>query len=166
MEPTETPGLFQSLFQRALDYHCIVMIAVWGGSSLNNYSRTTSISRFLATPLPPCKILTKHGRSCGKVLTSLENREAIQKRAEAKEKELREKEERKAMREANALAKKVAKGRAIYTNKNGIPCCMYMFGDLQERLSSLPAKRQNFITRGTKTVMIKGRALYTRLNMM
>ena len=64
------------------------------------YKRCSSISRFLNTPLPPCKIPTKRDKSCGKVLTSLENQEAIQKKADAKAKALREKEERSAKRKA------------------------------------------------------------------
>ena len=72
--------------------------------------RSTSISRFLGTPMPPCKIPTHRGKSCGKVLTSLENLENIKEKEEAKANALREKQERKAQREAKALAKKVAKG--------------------------------------------------------
>lgn len=67
--------------------------------------RCTSASRFLNTPLP-CKIPTKYIESSGKVLTSLENRKALEKKEKEKEKLRREKEERKAIREAKAKAKK------------------------------------------------------------
>ena len=114
-------SLTQSLIQSPsiLAWHisqCIANLLLSEGDLLTSTPKRSAsisaISRFLNTPLPPCKIPSaKHGKS-GKVLTSQENREAIQKKKDAKEKEAREKEERKAAREAKALAKKLAKGDA------------------------------------------------------
>ena len=69
------------------------------------YKRATSVSRFLDTPLPPSKIPTKRVKSCGKVLTALENMEIMEGKAKAKAQKEKEKEERKALREAKRAAK-------------------------------------------------------------
>ena len=98
--PRSTPGTPSNL-ERSLSE-----------GDLTPCKRSTSISRFLDTPMPPCKIPTKHVKSCGKVLTSLENLENIKAKEEAKAKALKEKEEKKAQREAKALAKKLSRGRA------------------------------------------------------
>ena len=49
--------------------------------------RATSLSNFLIPPLPPSKIPTKHGKSSGKVLTSIENIQMIEEKERQKEAE-------------------------------------------------------------------------------
>ena len=49
-------------------------------SLLSPEASFTSLSNFLIPPLPPSKIPTKHGKSSGKVLTSIENIEMIEER--------------------------------------------------------------------------------------
>ena len=79
--------------------------------NISNYSpvtpvirlkKATSVSRFLNTPLAPSKIPTKSVKSCGKVLTSLENLQILEEKEKAKAEELKKKEERKALRAENA----------------------------------------------------------------
>ena len=85
------------------------------------FKRATSISRFLNTPCVPSKITTKNTKSCGKVLTSLENINLLEQKKKAKEKEQQEKEERKAQRAAKAKAKLQKKG-----SKGKMLLCIYI----------------------------------------
>lgn len=100
-----------------ISLHCSVLNRsvsegdISGSSIIALPKRSTSVSRFLNTPLPPCKIPTKHTKSCGKVLTSLENRKAIEKKNREKEKIEKEKAERKAEREVKAKQKSEARAR-------------------------------------------------------
>lgn len=75
--------------------------------------RATSISRFLHTPVHPSKLPTKSQKSCGKVLTSLQNQKIIYEKEEAKKKAAHEKEQRKILREEKAKAKEEARRRAV-----------------------------------------------------
>ena len=68
--------------------------------------RATSLSNFLIPPLPPSKIPTKHGKSSGKVLTSIENIQMIEEKERQKEAEAHKKVERKKAREEKAKQKK------------------------------------------------------------
>ena len=69
--------------------------------------RATSLSNFLIPPLPPSKIPTKHGKSSGKVLTSIENIEMIEEKERQKEAEARKKNERR--KACEEKAKRIAK---------------------------------------------------------
>lgn len=76
--------------------------------------RATSITQFLKSPEHPNKLPTKNQKSAGKVLTSLENIEAMEEKQRKKDEELKKKEERKRLREAKAREnreKKAAKAR-------------------------------------------------------
>lgn len=84
--------------------------------------RSTSISQFLHTPLPPSKIPTKYPKSSGKVLTSLENLQAMEEKERKKEEERNKKEERKAQRAANAK-KKAAKKTTMSRKPSGAQDC-------------------------------------------
>jgi len=68
-------------------------------TNLSNYNldfqKSTSISQFLNQPAHLNKLPTKHPKSAGKVLTSLENRIAMEEREEKKKQELKEKELRR-----------------------------------------------------------------------
>ena len=71
--------------------------------------RATSVTRFLNTPQHPSKQITKHEKSCGKVLTSLENIKILEAKERQKEELKKEKERRKAEREANKAKKNAEK---------------------------------------------------------
>ena len=83
--------------------------------------RATSISRFLHTPIHPSKLPTKSEKSCGKVLTSLENQKIMEEKEAAKKKAAEEKEQRKVLREEKAKAKKekARKGKRRGQEKKG-----------------------------------------------
>ena len=64
--------------------------------------QATSISNFLLPNIPPSELLTKHTKSAGKVLTSMENLQLIEEQQKKKEGEAQKKEERKRKREEKA----------------------------------------------------------------
>lgn len=64
--------------------------------------RATSVSRFLITPK---KLKSKNTVSCGKVLTSIENLKEIEEKERSKAQALKDKEDRKAKREAIKVEK-------------------------------------------------------------
>ena len=86
--------------------------------------RATSVSNFLIPPLPPSKIPTKHGKSSGTVLTSIENRQMMEEKERKKAAEAQKKEERKKAREEKArrvakqkeekMQRKKKKGMSLY----------------------------------------------------
>ena len=57
--------------------------------------RTTAISRFLKTPLPPSKQPTRHEKSSGCVLTSTESVRIMEEKAKAKKLKEKQKEQRR-----------------------------------------------------------------------
>ena len=65
------------------------------------------MNRFL---LPPCKIPTKNGKSCGKVLTGIENRKAMEDKQE-KEKEKADRKRSKGKKEEGRRRKKEKRRR-------------------------------------------------------
>ena len=65
----------------------------------------STISKFLKIPSCPNKMPTKHGKSTGRVLTSLENLQLIQEREKQKQEKAVQKEERKRLREEKAKKK-------------------------------------------------------------
>ena len=65
----------------------------------------STISKFLEIPRHPSQIPTKHGKSAGRVLTSLENLQLIQEREKQKQEKVLQKEERKRLREEKAKKK-------------------------------------------------------------
>ena len=79
-----------------------------------------TLSRFLKTPLPPSKIPTKREKSCGKVLTSVENIRVIEAKERSKQEMLRLKEERKQLWEEKKKSKEVQvlKKRNTKTSEN------------------------------------------------
>ena len=66
----------------------------------------TSVSNFLIPALPPSKLPTKHGKSSGCVLTSVENIHKIEEKESKKLEEERAKNERKLERLQRAKLKK------------------------------------------------------------
>ena len=62
----------------------------------------STISKFLKVPTHPNQMPTKHGKSAGRVLTSLENLQLIQEREKQKQEKALQKEERKRLREEKA----------------------------------------------------------------
>ena len=66
---------------------------------------SSTISKFLVVPPRPNQIPTKHGKSVGRVLTSLENLQLIQEREKQKQEKALQKEERKRLREEKAKKK-------------------------------------------------------------
>lgn len=76
---------------------------------------TTTLGKFLVSPLPPRKLPTKKGKSAGTVLTSLENLLHMQEKEKKKQEDILKKEERKRCREEkqklkNELMKKKTNG--------------------------------------------------------
>ena len=65
----------------------------------------STISKFLEIRSRPSQIPTKHGKSAGRVLTSLENLQLIQEREKQKQEKALQKEERKRLREEKAKKK-------------------------------------------------------------
>lgn len=74
-----------------------------------------ALSKFLRTPVPPSKHPTKNGKSCGKVLTSLEDMQIMEAREAAKQEKARLKEERKKAREEKARKKASNSGEDVQT---------------------------------------------------
>ena len=72
-------------------------------------SRT--LSKFLRTPMPPSKLPTKHQKSCGKVLTSVENMHIMEAREHDKQQKEKLKEERRKAREEKLKNKQSKSGR-------------------------------------------------------
>ena len=70
-----------------------------------------SLSKFLRTPIPPSKRPTVNKKSCGKVLTSLENMQLMEAREAAKKEKARLAEERKKAREEKAKNKASKAGK-------------------------------------------------------
>ena len=66
---------------------------------------SSTISKFLVLPPRPNQIPTKHGKSAGRVLTSLENLQLIQEREKQKQEKALQKEERKRLRDEKAKKK-------------------------------------------------------------
>ena len=60
---------------------------------------STAISKFLETPTHPSKYPTKNPKSCGRVLTSLENMQKMEEKEIEKQRKLQEKANRKATKE-------------------------------------------------------------------
>ena len=73
------------------------------------FRKSTTASKFLNTPLPPCKIPVKRPKSSGKVLTSHQNVMEMQEKERMKEEQIKKKEERKLLREAKAREKSLRK---------------------------------------------------------
>jgi len=71
--------------------------------------RATSVSNFLIPPLPPSKMPTKHGKSSGTVLTSIENIHMINEKEREKKEKAQMKEERRLERERKAKLKRELK---------------------------------------------------------
>ena len=69
----------------------------------------TSISNFLVPNIPPNELPTKHTKSAGKILTSMENLQLIEERQKKKQEEAQKKEERKRKREERARLKQEQK---------------------------------------------------------
>ena len=65
----------------------------------------STISKFLEIPSHPSQMPTKHGKSAGRVLTSLENLQLIQEREQQKQEKALQKEEKKRLREEKAKKK-------------------------------------------------------------
>ena len=81
-----TAVLLISLFFPCLSYNRSISEGDINSSSVIALPKRSGFSSwFLNTPPPPGKIPTKHVKPCGKVMTSLENRKAI----EEKKKELK-----------------------------------------------------------------------------
>ena len=81
------------------------------GSTAVPLRRATSISSFLIPKIAPSKLPTKHGKSSGLVLTSLENLKNIEERERKKEEEAQRKEARKIEREKKKKMKLEAQKR-------------------------------------------------------
>ena len=75
-----------------------------------------SLSKFLRTLIPPSKLPTKNGKSCGKVLTSLENMQIMEAREAAKKAKERALEERKRARQEKSRSKASQSGNHIVYN--------------------------------------------------
>lgn len=85
----------------------------------------TSVSNFLIPNVPPNELPTKHTKSAGKVLTSMENLQLIEERQKKKQEEAQRKEERRRKREERArlrqeqkIAKKNKKKGIIIYSRN------------------------------------------------
>ena len=90
------------------------------------YKRATSVTRFLKTPQNPNKLPTKHQKSAGKVLTSLENMLAMEEKERKTEELLREKEKRKQMREAKAK-ERLMKKNSRAGRKGALIACVFKY---------------------------------------
>ena len=91
--------------------------------------RATSISNFLVPPITPSKLPTKHGKSSGTVLTSLENLQNIEDRERKKQEEAQSfvKENRKKERERKKLIREEqAKQKMSKKSMPSILCSYYM----------------------------------------
>ena len=71
--------------------------------------KATSLSDFLVTPTPPSRLITKRPKSCGRVLTSSENIRQLEEKEEKKRTALKEKGERRKLREESKLQREAEK---------------------------------------------------------
>ena len=71
--------------------------------------KATSLSDFLVTPTPPSRLVTKRPKSCGRVLTSSENIRQLEEKEEKKRTALKEKGERRKLREESKLQREAEK---------------------------------------------------------
>ena len=85
----------------------------------------TSISNLLIPNIPPNEQPTKHTKSAGKVLTSVENLQLIEERQRKKQEEAQKKEERKRIREERARLKQEQQV-ASKNKKKGITAKMFV----------------------------------------
>ena len=84
--------------------------------------RATSVSNFLIPPLPPSKMPTKHGKSSGTVLTSIENIHMINEKERGKKEKAQVKEEKRLERERKAkLKRELKQKKAVKKIRNVAP---------------------------------------------
>ena len=83
---------------------------------------STAVSRFLETPTHPSKYPTKNPKSCGRVLTSLENMQKMEEKELEKQKKLQEKANRKALKELKLKDKTKVKGKKEDSKQNEVQC--------------------------------------------
>ena len=71
--------------------------------------KATNFSDFLVTSTPPSRLATKRPKSCGRVLTSSENIQQLEEKEEKKRAALKEKGERRKIREERKLQREAEK---------------------------------------------------------
>ena len=71
--------------------------------------KATNFSDFLVTSTPPSRLVTKRPKSCGRVLTSSENIQQLEEKEEKKRAALKEKGERRKIREERKLQREAEK---------------------------------------------------------
>ena len=93
----------------------VVVKSMTGTGTVTKLS--TAVSRFLETPTHPSKYPTKNPKSCGRVLTSLENMQKMEEKELEKQKKLQEKANRKALKELRLKDKTKVKGKKEYSKQ-------------------------------------------------